>query len=76
MKFLKAFNPTGQNTTLFLFFVLLGKASVYMAFTAMFEMTFEMFPTAIRAQGGALATSLANVAAFMAPYIPYSVSIV
>ena len=54
--------------------MLLGKASVYMALTAMFEMTFEMFPTAVRAQGGALASSLANVAAFMAPYIPYSVS--
>ena len=37
-------------------------------------MTFEMFPTAIRAQGGAWAGSLANIAAFLAPYVPYSVS--
>ena len=65
---------TGQNTASFLVFVLLGKATMYMAITAQYEMTFEMFPTAIRAQGGAWASSLANVSAFFAPYVPYSVS--
>ena len=55
-------------------FVLLGKATIYMAITAGYEMTFEMFPTAIRAQGGAWASSLANIAALLAPYVPYSVS--
>ena len=64
----------GQNTASFLVFVLLGKATIYMAITAQYEMTFEMFPTAIRAQGGAWASSLANVSAFLAPYVPYSVS--
>ena len=64
----------GKNTSSFLVFVLLGKATIYMAITAGYEMTFEMFPTAIRAQGGAWASSLANIAAFLAPYVPYSVS--
>ena len=45
-----------------------------MAITSGYEMTFEMFPTSIRAQGGAWASSLANISAFMAPYVPYSVS--
>ena len=37
-------------------------------------MTFEMIPTVLRAQGGAMATSLGMALSFCAPYIAFSVS--
>ena len=53
---------------------LTGKFFVAVTLTAGNQLTFEMIPTVLRAQGGAMATSLGMALSFCAPYIAYSVS--
>ena len=53
---------------------LTGKFFVAVTLTAGNQLTFEMIPTVLRAQGGAMATALGMALSFCAPYIAYSVS--
>lgn len=51
---------------------LTGKFFVAVTLTAGNQLTFEMIPTVLRAQGGAMATALGMALSFCAPYIAYS----
>ena len=53
---------------------LTGKFFVAVTLTGGNQLTFEMIPTVLRAQGGAVATALGMALSFCAPYIAYSVS--
>ncbi len=54
-------------------FSMVGRFFVTISMNTAFQVTFEIMPTVIRGQGGAIANALGNLLALLSPYIAYSV---
>ncbi len=55
-------------------FAMIGRFFITFATNTGMQLTFEIFPTPLRSQGGAVASTFSLIFSFFSPYIVYSVS--
>jgi hypothetical protein len=71
-KFMFSFNPTG-NIRALVVVTMLGRFFITFSINTVTQLTHEIMPTQLRAQGTALANSLGGLCMIASPYVAYSV---